>query len=156
SAGVEVGEKLRKLRGNGPSLSRGDGRSSNCYRRFHRESGTEPGQERIKNSGKLLQRGRDCVCRGPVSQQCFDGSGGSLHGPGTEIARHPLQSMSQPGGARAVLRGQRRTNLLDRVGLLTCKLAQQFRVELVVAADTAQPVRTIEPVNRWEIGWRGG
>src|SRR5262249_2661953 len=67
SRGVEVGEKLRELCGNGPSLSRGDGRSSNRYRRSHRESGTEPDQERIKNSGKLLQRWLDCVCRGPVS-----------------------------------------------------------------------------------------
>ena len=52
-AGVEVGEHFRKLRGNGPDLSRIDGSSgSRC--RSAREGGTEPGKKRIKNDCKLL------------------------------------------------------------------------------------------------------
>ena len=40
-AGVEVGEQLRKLRGNGPDLSRIDGSSGSRCRSAHREGGAE-------------------------------------------------------------------------------------------------------------------
>ena len=56
SAGVEVGEKLRELCGNGSGVGRGDGRSGSRCRGIHFEGSTEPGQERFKYSGKLLQR----------------------------------------------------------------------------------------------------
>src|SRR3954468_21015596 len=52
-ASVEVGKQLRKLCGNGPDLSRGDGRSDCRCRRLHRDLGG-------------LRR-----CAGPVSSSHF-------------------------------------------------------------------------------------
>src|SRR5262245_56341410 len=43
-AGVEVGEKLSELCGNGPGVRRGDGRGDIRCRRARCEGGTEPGQ----------------------------------------------------------------------------------------------------------------
>jgi hypothetical protein len=154
-AGVEVGEQLRELRGNGPGLSWGDGRSGSRYRGALCESGTDPSQQRNENLCKLPQRWIDCVRAGPIPQEFLDRSGRSLHRPGTKAARHPLQGVSQARGVLGIVRGQRRANLPDGVGLLACELAQQLRVELPVAADTAESVRAIEALNRREVGRRG-
>jgi hypothetical protein len=77
-----------------------------------------------------------------------------LYGPGAEVARHSFQRVSQARCNLGVIRGHRRTDLPDRVGLLACKLAQQFHVQFVVAADTAEPVRAVKALNRREIGRR--
>ena len=53
-AGVEVGEQLRELRGNGPGVARIDGGSGSRCRCAHCEGRTEPGKKRIKNDCKLL------------------------------------------------------------------------------------------------------
>ena len=65
-----------------------------------------------------IQRALNGVWWGPIAEQLLDVSGGPLHGPGAEIAGHSLECVRQAGGTLRVVRGQRRTDLFDRVGLL--------------------------------------